>query len=164
MSFLKNNLGVIVDNIFLGETAIYANILIGVFNLIPIYPLDGGKLLNLFINNFLPYKKTLKLIIKISYLLVFIIFIIQKNITINILVMLLFLLVVIHKEENKVDYVYNKFLLERFLNKYQFKNKKIIYNINNFYKNKENIYKENGTFYTEKEVLEKKYNFFYKNR
>ena len=33
-----------------------------------------------------------------------------------------------------------------------------------FYKNKENIYKENGTFYTEKEVLEKKYNFFYKNR
>ena len=78
--------------------------------------------------------------------------------------MLLFLVVVIHKEENKVDYVYNKFLLERFLNKYQFKNKKIIYNINNFYKNKENIYKENGTFYTEKEVLEKKYNFFYKNR
>ena len=100
----------------------------------------------------------------ISYLLVFIIFIIQKNITINVIVMLLFLVVVIHKEENKVDYVYNKFLLERFLNKYQFKNKKIIYNINNFYKNKENIYKENGTFYTEKEVLEKKYNFFYKNR
>ena len=55
--------------------------------------------------------------------------------------MLLFLVVVIHKEENKVDYVYNKFLLERFLNKYQFKNKKIIYNINNFYKNKENIYR-----------------------
>ena len=27
-----------------------------------------------------------------------------------------------------------------------------------------NIYKEKGTFYTEKEVLEKKYNFFYKNR
>ena len=82
-----------------------------VFNLLPIYPLDGGKLLNLFINNFLPYKKTLKLIIKISYLLVFIIFIIQKNITINVIVMLLFLVVVIHKEENKVDYVYNKFLL-----------------------------------------------------
>ena len=47
---ILNNLGVIVDNIFLGETAIYANILIGVFNLIPIYPLDGGRIIKEIIN------------------------------------------------------------------------------------------------------------------
>ena len=134
-----------------------------VFNLLPIYPLDGGKLLNLFINNFLPYKKTLKLIIKISYLLVFIIFIIQKNITINILVMLLFLLVVIHKEENKVDYIYNKFLLERYLNKYKFKHSKIINSKEKFYRNRRHLIKVGDKYYLEDEYLEKKYRNYKKS-
>ena len=39
---ILNNLGVIVDNIFLGETAIYANILIGVFNLCLLYTSDAA--------------------------------------------------------------------------------------------------------------------------
>ena len=63
---ILNNLGVIVDNIFLGETAIYANILIGVFNLIPIYPLDGGRIIKEIINIRSGMKKSYCYINKIS--------------------------------------------------------------------------------------------------
>lgn len=134
-----------------------------VFNLLPIYPLDGGKLLNLLFNKILPYKYSFKLTIKISYILVLIIFLLQTNIKINIIIMSLFLLTVIHKEELKIEYTYNKFLLERTLYNFKFKKKKIIKNINNFYRNKAHIIKEHDKYYLEKDFLEKKYKNFKKN-
>src|SRR5699024_12159201 len=39
------------------QTAFYFNWLLLLFNLLPIYPLDGGKLLFYILSLFLPYKK-----------------------------------------------------------------------------------------------------------
>lgn len=139
------------------EVILIYHLSILIFNLLPIYPLDGGRIVNLLFNIFIPYKKSLQLIIKISYITTLIIFIIQKNITINIIVMLLFLLILIHKEENKVNFIYNKFLLERVMNNYNFKRRKMINNITNFYRNRTHLIKENGKVYEEKEYLTKKY-------
>lgn len=61
-----NNAGITANNILLGETAIYANILIGIFNLIPIYPLDGGRILKEIINIRSGIKKSYYYINKIS--------------------------------------------------------------------------------------------------
>ena len=47
------------------------NISIFIFNLIPIHPLDGSKLLNILFNIFLPYKKSLKLTNILSILFIF---------------------------------------------------------------------------------------------
>ena len=122
------------------------------FNLLPIYPLDGGKLLKLLFNKIITYKNSLKLIISLSYLVLLIIFIIsQKNI--NLLVMTCLLLILITKERNKIDYMYNKYLLERYLNNYNFKNKKIINNINNLYRDNIHIIKKDNTYYLEKDYL-----------
>ncbi len=77
--------------------------------------------------------------------------------------MSLFLLTVIHKEELKIEYTYNKFLLERTLYNFNFKKKKIIKNINNFYRNRAHIIKEHDWYYLEKDFLEKKYKNFQKN-
>ncbi len=38
-----------------------------IFNLIPIYPLDGGKLINVFLSFFLPFYKSLKITYYLSY-------------------------------------------------------------------------------------------------
>ena len=127
------------------------------FNLLPIYPLDGGKLLNLLFNTFISYKKSLKIMIYISYIITIFIFIINNNIKINIIVMGLFLLYLIKNESNKIELKYNKFLLERYLNNYNFKNIKIINNINKMYRGKKHIIKCNGNYYLENELLEKKY-------
>ena len=139
------------------EVILIYHLSILIFNLLPIYPLDGGRIVNLLFNIFIPYKKSLQLIVKISYITTLIIFIIQKNITINIIVMLLFLLILIHKEENKVNFIYNKFLLERVMNNYNFKRRKMINNITNFYRNRTHLIKENGKVCEEKEYLTKKY-------
>ena len=43
-----------------------------VFNLLPIYPLDGGKLVNILLSSKLSFKKSLSVTLIISYLTVFI--------------------------------------------------------------------------------------------
>ena len=97
------------------------------FNLLPIYPLDGGKLLKLLFNKFINYKNSLKLIINLSYLVTIILFIInKKNISI-------------------------------YLNNYKFKNTKIISDINNLYRDNRHLIKQDNTYYLEKEYLEKIY-------
>lgn len=126
------------------------------FNLLPIYPLDGGKLLKLIFNKIFSYKYSLKLIINLSYLILLIILIISKK-NINLFVMTSLLLILITKEYNKIDYIYNKYLLERYLNNYKFKNTKIINNINNLYRDNNHLIKEDDKYYLEKEYLEKKY-------
>lgn len=126
------------------------------FNLLPIYPLDGGKLLKLLFNKFINYKNSLKLIINLSYLVLLIIFFIFKK-NINLFIMTSLLLILITKEKNKINYIYNKYLLERYLNNYKFKNTKIISDINNLYRDNKHIIKQDNTYYLEKEYLEKIY-------
>ena len=126
------------------------------FNLLPIYPLDGGKLLKLVFNKIISYKNSLKLIINLSYLVLLIILIISKK-NINLFIMTSLLLILITKEKNKINYIYNKYLLERYLNNYRFKNSRIIDNINNLYRDKNHIIKKDNKYYLEKEYLEKIY-------
>ena len=126
------------------------------FNLLPIYPLDGGKLLNLIFNKFISYKNSLKLVINLSYIVLLLIFIFTNK-NINLIIMSILIIILITKEKNKIDYIYNKYLLERYLNNYNFKNNKIINNINNLYRDNNHLIYENNTYYREKEYLEKIY-------
>ena len=127
------------------------------FNLLPIYPLDGGKIINILLSEFIPFKKSLQLSIKISYIIVVIfLFKLEQN-YINIIIMELLLVVLIYNEYKKIDYVYNKFLLERYLNNYNFRKINIIKNINNFYRDRRHLLKNNEKYYTEQQILIKKY-------
>lgn len=126
------------------------------FNLLPIYPLDGGKLLKLLFNKIITYKNSLKLIINLSYIELIIIFLISKK-NINLYIMTLLLIILITKEKKKINYIYNKYLLERYLNNYKFKNTKIINNINNLYRDTKHIIYKNNNYYLEKDYLKEIY-------
>jgi len=110
------------------------------FNLIPIYPLDGGKLLNIIFN----YKFNYKYIFFISFytsmiviILLIIYGIILRNFNfLGILVVLIFKLIKIYQN---LDFDYNNFLLDRYLHKYNFNQIKCINNQNNFYRDKSHI-------------------------
>ena len=127
------------------------------FNLLPIYPLDGGKLLKLFLDKYISYKNSFNIIIYISYLVVLIIVLINRNININLIIITIFLLFLVSKEKRRINCYYQKFILERYLNNYNFKNSKIINSKDRFYRNKKHIIKIDDNYYLEKEYLNKLY-------
>lgn len=142
----------------------YENIIISyhysilIFNLLPIYPLDGGKLINLLISIIKPYKKAFVISIFISYLTIFFLILINlDNIKINIIVLVFFLIYKVLSEKKKINFIYENFLLERYINKYHFKSSKIINNLDDFYKNKRHLIKIGDKYALEADFLSKKY-------
>ena len=50
-----------IQNTYIYQIIIYANFLIAMFNLIPIYPMDGGRVLKVLLNIFIGSKKAYKI-------------------------------------------------------------------------------------------------------
>lgn len=123
------------------------------FNLLPIVPLDGGKLLNIILNLVFKYKFSNKLTIYISYITIIIELIFEYKTIIKIMLILILFKVI--KEHKNLNYKYNKFILERQINTYNFKRKKLVNNINSLYRSRYHYIKNNKTFIDEKEYLTK---------
>ena len=128
------------------------------FNLLPIYPLDGGKLLCLIFHTVCSYKKAFYFTFCIGYLLLFC-FLVFTVFSFSLIVFFLsiFLLVKLTREYQQIPYFYERFLLERYLNHYCFKKSKLIKNTDNFYRGYRHLIKEGDFYYLEDEYLEKKY-------
>ena len=126
------------------------------------------KDLNIFISEFMPFKKSLILSIIISYLTSILLFVKLDKKLLNIIIMELLLIILITKEYRKINYIYNKFLLERYLNSYRFRRVNIIKNEENMYRDHRHLLKKEGKYYTESEFLTKKYggtlNFDYQRK
>ena len=91
-----------------------------IFNILPIIPLDGSKFISYFENNY-------------SFLLV--IFVLLHN---------------IYLFYNDIKYLYNRFLLERYLYNINYPRKSIISNINKMYKNRNHLFMIDGNIISER--------------
>lgn len=133
------------------------------FNMLPIYPLDGGKLLNLLLSIKLSFKKSLNISLVISCITVGYLFsyIMLTDVKLNYIVIIIFLIIKIKIEIKNKNYLFDKFLLERYLNRYHFRKRKVVSSINNFMRNKSHVVNYNGKYYTEKEALNRKFNKYY---
>jgi len=136
----------------------YCNIAILLFNLLPIYPLDGSKLLNIFFNTIVPFKYSHVLTLLFSIVTIF--FVIYISIfTYNFVFFLFafFLVVEVIKEISKHNLYFNKFLLERYLYDSRYKKRKIIRKIEEMKKQTTHIFKIDNRYYTEKEIVAKRF-------
>ena len=106
------------------------NYLLISFNFMPILPLDGGKLLNILLNKIMPYKISNIISLMISVLFTIIFIITKKTLFAFILTIFLFKCIII--EIKNLKYKQNKFILERYLNNYNFDKIKRVKNTNNF--------------------------------
>lgn len=141
--FFKNNYDAFVFNNYLL-----------LFNLLPIVPLDGGKLLSIFLELLIYYKKSLYIVVYLSFIIFFyFLFLMFKLNNIFFLVAFFFLLFKIIDEKNNINYYYNRFLLERLFRNYNYKKKSIVPNINCFYKYRNNSIIENKEILFEKDIL-----------
>ncbi|MBQ8891512.1 MAG: hypothetical protein IJ068_01445 [Bacilli bacterium] len=124
-----------------------------IFNMLPILPLDGGKLLNLILNKKFNYLNSFYISFIISFITIFllILFCIFYYHNLNLFLMSIFLIFKIINSLKNIKYNYNKFLLERYLYNFNFRKYKVSKDIYSFYK-ESNHYIE---FQTEKKYLKK---------
>jgi Zn-dependent protease len=137
------------------------------FNLLPIFPLDGSKLINIILSKFISFKKSHIIMIYVSYIFLIISVISLKYISIGVNIYLLLGLLAIKTidESKKHKDICNKFLLERYLYNFYFKTTKIIKG-NKIYKmmrDKMHLFIIDNKEVTEKEMLKKRYNINKKN-
>ena len=128
------------------------------FNLLPIYPLDGSKLLNIILNKFLSFKKSHLLTMYISLLIIIFIFI---KIRFNLILVLIisFILIRVLKELKDHNNIFNRFLLERHLYNFNFKKRKTVKKVISMKKDYKHIFKVKNKYYTEKEFLKEMFDF-----
>ncbi len=126
------------------------------FNILPIYPLDGSKILNLLLSKYLYYNLSNKITIFISIITISLLI---KNSIYNYnysyILTLTILISYLIKYIKELKYIYNKFLLERYIYNIKYKSIAIINNKNKMYKNKLHIIKENNSYLEEKKYLSK---------
>ena len=124
-----------------------------IFNLIPIYPLDGSKIINIFSNYFLSFYNSLKLTIYLSYIMIILVLIKYSNALLYLIILLLIQKVII--EHKKIKEIFNKFLLERYIYNFNYKKTKKITNLKQMKLYKKHLFKIKNTWITEKEMLKK---------
>src|SRR5699024_1160880 len=97
---------------------VYYNTAILLFNLLPIWPLDGGRLFFLYLSSFLPYRKAYHAIIIFSISLSLLIIILQfifLPFTLSAFLLMIFLCM-----ENRTEWKYRYYVFIRFLlNRYE---------------------------------------------
>ena len=134
----------------------YYNFLLLFFNLLPIYPLDGSKLLYIILNLLLPFKMSYLITLFISFLTLLALIINLKFDLIKILT-LLFLIIKTMKALIEYKNIFNKFLFERYLYSLNFKKVRYIKKISNMYLWCRHIFIIKNQSITEKNILAKKF-------
>jgi len=150
---------VVINFLTLSEIVLFSNYHYSIllFNLMPIYPLDGGKLLNLFFNCFFSFRKGFKATIILSYicLFVFICILFFRNLSFSLSTFLVLTLLIckLTKEYRKEKFYFNKFLLERYLSNYKFRKYKVIKGIGDMSRDYKHVIFDGSKTSTEKEIL-----------
>ena len=127
-----------------------------IFNLLPIYPLDGFKILNSILELFINFKFSIQisLIINIISLILFFCYLYYNNI--NNYIIIIFMIFSLLKYIKNIKYIINKFYIERSIYNIKYNGLKSIDNIDKLYKN--NLNYINGI--NEKDYLNKKYSHY----
>ena len=130
------------------EEFLKMNALIFAFNLLPIYPLDGSKLILLFLSMVMDYQKAIKLQIKIS--IFFISICLMTIFKINMMLVFLFLII----ENYYYIKTYRVHIIRLLLSRRKPLYRKFHWNHNDdFYRTYQNIYIQNNKCYNEAQKI-----------
>ena len=141
-------------NCYYDKSMHISNILL-IFNLLPILPLDGGRLLCLILSLFKSFKRSMIITIKISYIIYLLLLAyILKVFSLFFIFIIISLLFKIIEENKKMKYYYYSFIMERYLFKKRYKTTTIINKLDDMYKYRNNMIKDKNCLFDEKEYIE----------
>ena len=132
------------------------NIIIIIFNLIPIIPLDGNNILHLILEKYFSFKNSYYLNVYLSFLFLIIFIIINYVYHIDNYFIISFLIYKLVMYLKNYKYISNRFLIERYI--YDIEYKKIDNKTNDLKDLKKEVlhyFKENNKYIKEKEKIEK---------
>lgn len=129
------------------------------FNLLPIVSLDGFKILNLTLSKIFPFDISNKLSLGISFITLILILIVNYyTFNYTLLLVLSVLIINIVNYYKDLNYIFNKFLVERYIYNLSYSKEKIVNNKKKMYKDYRHIFKNGNKYLTEKKYLYDKYN------
>lgn len=114
VAYIAFSSGVIDQNVF--TTFVYVNSTVCLFNLLPVWPLDGGKLLFLLLSLRVSFLNSHRLVLQCSIgvgIILFLLSLIMGGFSLNIVIIFAFILFSIAMEWKQKHYVFMRFLLER---------------------------------------------------
>ena len=114
------------------------NVFIIIFNILPIYPLDGYKLLNSVLELFFSFKTSINISIIINMIFIFLLIVYLYIFKISNYVLVSFLLVSFINYIKNLKYIYNKFYLERIIYDLKLNGLVSVRSKDNMYKNRYN--------------------------
>ncbi|MBO6195173.1 MAG: site-2 protease family protein [Bacilli bacterium] len=125
-----------------------------IFNIIPIIPLDGSKLINIVLNKLFNYRLSYNILLVIS--LIFLLgFVLTFRNNYSYLIVISFLIYELINYVKNKNIMFNRFIFEKYLYKNKYKKYIKIRNIKSMKRNKKHLIKNNGTYITEKEYIKK---------
>ena len=139
-----------------GELYINCNFYLLLFNLLPIYPLDGYKIMNFFLYQLFPFKLANKIGVYISFIILLIIFLLRPTSIMIILILIVFSVQIL-KYKNDQNFIFNKFLFERYLYNINYRRNVFIKDgkKEKMFRNKKHTFLVENTLLEEKEILRK---------
>lgn len=124
------------------------------FNLLPFYPLDGGKAVQLLFAFFLPYYRSLLVTILISFggiSLAILFALLTRSYQLTLILMLVFVKSL--EAFQKRHFLFQSYLLTRYLHPRIFSHKKVITSLDQMYLGRSHVFRTNGMNWTEKVFL-----------
>ena len=134
--FLLYSIGIIDFNIY--SIFFKYNVCIILFNLLPMYPLDGFKISLSILEMFINFKNSIKINFILSMICIVCFFIYLYLFRINNYVIIVFLLINLVNYIKEFKYIINKFYIERILYKLEYNGLVSVSKIESIYKNKFN--------------------------
>ena len=124
------------------------------FNLLPIYPLDGGKIFYLLFCKFLPYRIANYLIVFVSFFLIFFMICLQIYVmnysNFMIYGVLIYYIFIFFK---RIRLLYYRFLMERYLYSFSFSDVMFLHDYRYMYRDKKHYFVMDDDIWDEKKYL-----------
>lgn len=142
-------------------TFTYYHIIILLFNLLPIVPLDGAKALNLFCNHFWPFQKSYNITLIISTMVLICLCILQIQQPFNLLT---YLILICLGKEIIIQYqighnVFNRYLFDCYMTPVYYPRRKVIQgaDLHRLYRDHTHLFYIDQKYYTERQMLAKRF-------
>ncbi len=133
------------------DNLLYLNYMFLFFNLLPIYPMDGSKILYVFLCLLFPFKVSHVLYLIVSFICIGVLFFVFKF---NLILYLILLFLIIKTITEFISHkrIFNRFLLERYIYNLEFKHVKVVDGVYGMYLWAYHVFKKSVT---EREFLHK---------